>query len=140
MFLKQMDDLAKDDWNAWGLTYRTWYGFVLMQLGEREAGLSLLERTRQDALDRIRGGDERPGVVREIAAIHAARGEEREACEWLARAVASGWRLEAVRASPLLASVGGHEACRNAQKRIDDELRRENAEIERRQLRVALDH
>ena len=133
--LDRLARIATDDWNFWGLTYRTQRGYVLIQLGDEQEGRRLLDQTRQDALDRIRRGDERPGIKREIAAIHAALGDTAEACAWFERAIASGWRLESIHPSPLFASLGREPEFQRLMQTVAEDIRRANAEIDRRGLR-----
>lgn len=133
--LARLAEVTKEDWNPWGLTYRTWHGYVLLQLGEYDAGSRLLDRTLQDALTRVENGDERPGVKREIAAIHAARGEPAEAYKWFRLAIASGWRLERLHPSPLFASLHREPEFQRLVQLIDEDVRQANMEIERRGVR-----
>lgn len=87
----------------------------------------------------IREGDERPGIRREIAAIHAAMGDEDEAYEWLARAIDVGWRFERAHPSPLFEALRGEERFRRLVGRIDGDVARMKKEIEGKGLGPVLE-
>jgi DNA-binding SARP family transcriptional activator/TolB-like protein len=121
---EELERLGPGDWDYWGLTYRTAFAHVLLELGEPERGGALLTRTLHDARRRLDAGDERPGIRREIAAIYAARGDSGQAYEWLGRAIDSGWRLEALHPSPHFERLRGEVRFRALVGRIDADIRR----------------
>jgi DNA-binding SARP family transcriptional activator/TolB-like protein/tetratricopeptide (TPR) repeat protein len=131
--LEELHRAAPDDWNFWGTTHRTLYAWVLLQLGEQERGRALLKSTLTHAMQLIEGGDQRPGVRREIAAIHAATGDSTAAFEWLEKAIEAGWRHESLKPSPLFEPLRGNrrftllmERMRNDITRRRERVRREN--------------
>ncbi len=79
-------------------------------------------------------GDERPGLLREIAAVYAARGDRERAYQWLERAIDSGWRLERYLPTPLFESLQGEEPFQELMERIDADVRRMKARVEREGL------
>ena len=132
--LEAMQRIAPEDWNFWGRTHRTLYGWVLLKLGDAERGLELLDKVLRDA-QRLRDqGDERPGLLREIAAVYAARGDRERAYQWLERAIDSGWRLERLRPTPLFESLRGEERFQELMERIDADVRRMKTRVEREGL------
>jgi hypothetical protein len=68
-------------------------------------------------------GDERPGILRELAAIHAGLGQPDRAHAWMERAVDAGWRLERSHPSPLLAPYWEEPRFRRLRDRIEREIR-----------------
>ncbi len=111
--LEAMQRIAREDWNFWGRTHRTVYGWVLLELGDAARGLELLDEVLRDAQRLIDQGDERPGLLREIAAVYAARGDRERAYQWLERAIDSGWRLERYLPTPLSNLFGVRSDSRN---------------------------
>ena len=99
--------MAPNDWDWWGVTYRTTYAGVLQKRGEHTRALELLDRTLEDAKRLVESGDERPGVRREIAAIYGAKGDTEQAYSWLEKAVDGGWRLETINFSELFDFLRG---------------------------------
>lgn len=133
-YLEEMQRVAPEDWNFYGLTHRTLYGWVLLKLGDAEGGLELLDEVLLDA-QRVRDqGDERPGLLREIAAVYAARGDRERAYRWLERAIDSGWRLERYLPTPLFESLREEERFQQLMERIDADVRRMKALVEREGL------
>jgi tetratricopeptide (TPR) repeat protein len=127
--LEAMRRQAPDDWNFWGLTYRTSYGWTLLKRGDVEHGVEVLHGVIDDARGRIEKGDQRPGLRREIAASYAALGERELALEWLKRAIDAGWRLERLHPSPLFEPIRSGEQYLQLMARIDDSVRRMSAQI-----------
>ncbi len=129
-----MQRIGREDWNIWGLTHRTLYGWVLLKLGDAERGLELLDEVLRDAQRLREQGDERPGLLREIAAVYAARGDRARAYQWLERAIDAGWRLERLRPTPLFDPLRGEERFQELMERIDADVRRMKARVEREGL------
>jgi TolB-like protein/Flp pilus assembly protein TadD len=136
--LDALSRTGPDDWDAWGLTYRTTYADVLLRVGERRRAMELLDTTLADARRLVEAGDERPGVLREIAAIYATRGEREQAFTWLARAVDAGWRLEMIHPSPLLEPLRGVRFG-SISARVDADILRGKEQIEREGLNRRLE-
>ena len=122
--LEEVNRISPDDWDWWGTTHRTSYAYVLEQLGQHARASDLLERTLRHAMRLVNEGDERPGVRREIAAIHAAMGHKDAAYEWLERAIDAGWRLEALEPSPLLQTLRSEQRFKALMARSDADLER----------------
>jgi len=76
-------------------------------------------------------GDERPGLLREIAAVYAARGDSERAYDWLERAIDVGWRLERLHPTPLFEPLRGEERFQELMERIDADVRRMKVRVER---------
>ena len=68
-------------------------GYVLVQAGRRDEGLTLLEEARMSLTDRIEEGQDDPGIPWGIAGIHSARGETEQALEWAERAHQAGYLI-----------------------------------------------
>lgn len=126
---EEIDRNAPDDWDYWGTSHRTSYAYVLSKLGEHERARALLDTTLSHAMRLIDEGDERPGVTREIAAMHAAKGNRETAYEWLARAIEAGWRHEALQPSPFFEPL-------RADPRFNVLMQQMHADIERAKRRV----
>jgi serine/threonine-protein kinase len=124
-YLDALHRIGPDDWDGWGLTYRTSYADVLLRTGDRWRALRILDETLQDAMRMVEGGDERPGVLREIAAIHRARDEPEQAYAWFARAIEAGWRLEMIHPSPHLYALAGEQRFQRLQARMQALIREE---------------
>jgi eukaryotic-like serine/threonine-protein kinase len=123
--------IAPDDWDWWGLTYRTTYADVLLKTGERRRALELLERTLQDAKRLVERGDERPGIQREIAAIYAAKGDLDQAYAWLTRAINVGWRLEHIHPSQLFSFLHGTPRFHTLIARIEADVQQAKEQVAR---------
>jgi serine/threonine-protein kinase len=121
--------IGPDDWDGWGLTYRTAYADVLLRTGERQRAMKLLGETLRDAQGMVNAGDERPGVLREIAAIHMANGDSEQAYAWFIRALDAGWRLEMIHPSPLLYALGGEQRFQELRARMEFSIRGENERL-----------
>ncbi|MBI4500501.1 MAG: hypothetical protein HY700_05010 [Gemmatimonadetes bacterium] len=128
---EEMYQTAPEDWNHWGLTYRTSYADVLLKLGNRRTAERLLERTLQQADSLVRAGDQHPGIQREIAAIYAARGDREKAYQWLGKAIDAGWLLEPLFPSPLFESLRDDPRFQQLMARIHAEIQHAKAQIER---------
>ena len=137
-YLEEMQRRGPSDWDYFGLTYRTALVHVLVQTGDVERGHTLLTQTLEDARRRLAAGDERPGIQREIAALHAELGETEEAYSWLRRAIASGWRLEALHPSPSFDRLRADTRFRELIDRIEADLRRARAIVAREEIRPKL--
>jgi tetratricopeptide (TPR) repeat protein len=129
--LGAMYRIAPDDWDWWGLTYRTNYADVLLKSGERDRAMALLDETLADAKALVERGDQHPGVQREIAAIYGARGEVDQAYAWLSRAVDAGWRLEHVHPSPLFDFLRGTPRFHTLIARIEDDILQAKEQVAR---------
>jgi tetratricopeptide (TPR) repeat protein len=101
-----------------------------MRTGEQRRAMELLDQTLADARQLVNTGDERPGVLREIAAIYAAKGDREQAYGWYQRAIEAGWRLEMIHPSPLLYSLSGDLRFQGMRSEIDADIRREKARLE----------
>ena len=120
--LEKLDHTSPDDWDWFGTTYRTSYAYVLEELGQHARARRLLERTLEHAMRLIREGDERPGLRRELAAVHAAMGHRDTAYVWLERAIDAGWRHEAIDPSPLFRPLRVEPRFRALMARVDADL------------------
>jgi len=136
--LEEMERRGPADWDYFGLTYRALLAHVLLQLGEVERGRTLLERTLADARYRLDAGDERPGVKREVAALHAALGNGEAAYLWLGRAIDSGWRLESLYPSPLFERLRGETRFREYTERIERDLRQAERVVAQQQVKAKM--
>jgi serine/threonine-protein kinase len=128
--------LAPDDWDSWGLTYRTNYADALLKLGERKKAMELLDRTLQDAKRLVDGGDQRPGVQREIASIYGAKGDLDQAYAWLTRAVDEGWRLERYLPSQLFDFLRGTPRFHAQIARIEADVQEAEQQVARAVLTI----
>ncbi len=79
-------------------------------------------------------GNEEPVLRREVAAVYAATGDRQRAYEWLERAIDSGWLQERIYVSPLFESLRGEERFQQLMGRIDADLERMKARVEREGL------
>jgi hypothetical protein len=131
-----MHRIAPDDWDWWGLTYRTTYAHALLKLGERQRALDLMEKTLEDAKRLIDAGDERPGIRREIAAIYGANGDLEQAYAWLEKAVDAGWRLEAIHFSHLFDFLRGTPKFHALIGSIESDIQKAKLQVERQRLVV----
>jgi tetratricopeptide (TPR) repeat protein len=132
--LEAMRRVAPGDWNFWGLTHRSLYGWTLLKLGDADGGVEVLHELLRDARVRLAEGDERPGLLREIAAIHAALGERQRALEWLARAIDAGWRLDQLHPSPLFEPIRAEQGYSQLMARVAVSLRRMSGRIEKSEI------
>jgi lipopolysaccharide biosynthesis regulator YciM len=73
-------------------SHQTSYAYLLMERGERSRAATLLAAALTRAHLALENGNENQRVPFEIAAIHATRGEKDQAVEWLARAMAAGYK------------------------------------------------
>ena len=73
-------------------SYQTSYAYLLMARGERSRAATLLAEALTRAHKALESGNENQRVPFEIAAIHAARGENDQALDWLAKAFAAGYK------------------------------------------------
>jgi TolB-like protein/predicted Ser/Thr protein kinase len=73
-------------------SHRTSYAHLLMARGERSRAAALLGEALANARQALDNGNENQRVPFEIAAIHALRGEHDGALEWLAKALAAGYK------------------------------------------------
>jgi eukaryotic-like serine/threonine-protein kinase len=67
------------------------FAWLLMERGERPRAAALLSEALERAHGALAGGNENQRVPFEIAAIHAARGENGAALDWLEKAPAAGY-------------------------------------------------
>ena len=73
-------------------SYQTSYAYLLMARGERSRAATLLAEALTRAHKALENGNENQRVPFEIAAIHATRGENDQALDWLAKAFAAGYK------------------------------------------------
>ena len=73
-------------------THQTSYAYLLMERGEHSRARPLLDEALKRAHKAIEDGNENQRVPFEIAAIHATRGENDLAMEWLTKAFAAGYK------------------------------------------------
>ena len=73
-------------------SYQTSYAYLLMARGERSRAAALLAEALTRAHKALESGNENQRVPFEIAAIHAARGENDQALDWLEKAFAAGYK------------------------------------------------
>src|SRR5262245_17097052 len=102
------EDAARRYWPR-GICASTVLGSALWA-GDRAAAEEALSQSV--ALDRARldQGDEGHMPRFDLAAVHAIRGERRQACQWLEAAVAAGWWYpDLARRDPLFRNIHGEE-------------------------------
>ena len=133
-YLEEVYRISPEGWDILGRSRRTLHGWALLKLGDTERGLALLEEVVQEAHRLMDQGNEEPVLRRELAAVYAATGDRQRAYEWLERAIDSGWRLERTYPSPLFESLHGEERFQQLMDRIDADLERMKARIEREGL------
>jgi TolB-like protein/predicted Zn-dependent protease len=133
-YLEEAYRISPEGWDIVGRSRQTLHGWALLKLGDTERGLDLLEKVLQEAHSLIDQGNEEPVLRRELAAVYAASGDRQRAYEWLERAIDSGWLQERVYVSPLFESLRGEERFQQLMGRIDADLERMNARIEREGL------
>jgi tetratricopeptide (TPR) repeat protein len=133
-YLEEVYRVSPEGWDVVSRSRRTLHGWALMKLGDTERGLALLEEVVQEAHRLMDLGNEEPVLRREVAAVYAATGDRQRAYEWLESAIDAGWRLERVYVSPLFESLRGEERYQQLMERIDADLERMNARIEREGL------
>jgi len=133
-YLEEVYRITPEGWDIVGRSRLTLHGWALLKLGDTERGLALLEEVVQKAHRLMDQGSEEPVLRREVAAVYAATGDRQRAYEWLERAIDSGWRLERVYVSPLFESLHGEERFQQLMDRIDGDLERMKARVEREGL------
>ena len=72
-------------------SFRTTFAWLLMARGERARAATLLSEALDHARAVLAEGNENQRVPFEIAAIHATRGDNAAALEWLEKAQAAGY-------------------------------------------------
>jgi len=133
-YLEEVYRSSPEGWDVVGRSRRTLHGWALLKLGDTERGLALLEEVVQEAHRLIDQGNEEPVLRRELAAVYAASGDRQRAYEWLEKAIDAGWRQERVYVSPLFESLRGEERFQQLMDRIDADLERMKARVEREGL------
>lgn len=104
---------------------------MLLRLGESVRARALLAETLHEAETLVHAGDERPGIRREIAAIHAALGNREQAYMWLDRAIRAGWRLEGLFPSHLFDPLRAEPRFRGMIERMLHQIRRSKEQLDR---------
>jgi TolB-like protein len=87
-------------------TNRTTYAYLLTKRGDRVRATELLVVSEKEAQDALADGNEHQRVPIEMAAIHAIRGEQTQALDWLERSFTAGYRdYSTLRRDPIFADV-----------------------------------
>jgi len=109
--------------SAWVLkqeSHQTSYAYLLMLRGERSHAATLLAEALKRAHTALENGNENQRVPFEIAAIHATRGENDQAVEWLAKAFAAGYKDYATLARhPIFTKVRHDPRFQNVLKQME---------------------
>jgi tetratricopeptide (TPR) repeat protein len=69
----------------------TGLAYVYLKMGNARKANDLLNESLNRNLEELRGGSESPGVLYDLAAVHAVRGNKAEAYKWLQKAIDGGW-------------------------------------------------
>ena len=131
--------------DAWSLdlsqrTLRTKYAFLLHQLGDRDGAAALFDEALRANHAAIERGSEESSRPKEIAAIHAVRGNADAALEWLERTYQAGYRLHRLIAhDPMFASLRDHEQFQAILSRMDGDVARQRARVEAEGIAARVD-
>jgi non-specific serine/threonine protein kinase len=94
---------------TWRRPYSTYLGVSLWKLGETERADQLFAERIRISREAIEAGNQNPELPRELAVIHATRGETEEAIAWMEQAVESGYNWYDLTAKDgLLESLQNH--------------------------------
>ncbi len=102
-------------WGTWGYSalYRdhaTLLGYAYLKTGDEDRALRLFEETEQFYTDRLAGGDTSFQARVGVAAVHALRGEEEAAYDWLQQAIDAGfYQYAELERHPCFESLHGEE-------------------------------
>ena len=99
-------------------------GYALHQLGREAEAEPILDQAAADAHARLERGEEYPSIFIEISLIHAIRGEDREAIDWLNRAWDAGWRFDFLRTLPHYQGLLGDPEFTAIVERIEADIER----------------
>ena len=101
-------------------SHQTTYAYLLMARGDRSRAATLLDAALKNAYLALENGNEHQRVPFEIAAIHATKGEEDQAVEWLEKAVTAGYKDYATLGRhPIFARVRGGPRFQNVLKQME---------------------
>ena len=121
-------------------TNRTKYAFLLHQLGERDSAAVLFDAALSANHAAIERGSELSNRPQEIAAIHAFRGNTRQALEWLERTYQAGYRLHRILAQdPMFTSIRNNEQFQAILTRMEEDVAREGKRVEAEGIAAVVD-
>jgi tetratricopeptide (TPR) repeat protein len=80
-----------DPESLWGRYANIRLGYLLWKAGKGDEARKKLSVSLANLENELGQGSTNPGVPYEIAAIHAVQGENKEACEWLQKAIDAGY-------------------------------------------------
>jgi tetratricopeptide (TPR) repeat protein len=100
VLMEEAARLAPDDW-CWPTDVRisTLLGYFLIQTGDRVAAERWLSKSLEwDREKDVLSGSwsALPAQLHDIALVYALRGDVDQACRWLDRAIAAGWRASII--------------------------------------------
>jgi protein kinase/serine/threonine-protein kinase len=123
------------------LSSRNWYAalrssLILWRAGEQKRARELLEPFSRSMQDTLQRGSESSRIRRDMAALHAVRGEKETALKWLEEAARVGWRPRpADLIAPEFEALAGEKRFRNliVKLKLDiEEQRRHVEEMEKK--------
>jgi len=116
-----------------GRSVLTIYGWALWELSERTEANRIFDEILVQLISREAAGETSYQLYREIAAIHAVRGNRRAAIEAATKATENGWRLYGAReiADPMFRSLAGDSD-------FERLLARMRADVDRMRRRIGL--
>jgi tetratricopeptide (TPR) repeat protein len=101
--LKTTEDLN------WWRPFATYLGVTLWRLGERDAAEQLFSERISANQSAFEKGNQDPELRRDMAVIHATRGETEEALQWMERAFEAGYaRYDLIQKDRLLEALYDH--------------------------------